>query len=64
MANPPHRVKPGEKIALKAEADKAESHIHFRCARQDKALWVREANKRGMKLTEFIMQAIREFINS
>lgn len=50
----------GKINAAKPEDQKASSYIHARCLRSDKAAWVRESQKRGMKLTEWIVQTLNE----
>ena len=49
----------GTKNAEKSK-DQKTSYIHAACLRSDKAAWVRESQKRGMKLTEWIVQTLNE----
>lgn len=53
----PHRVQPGEKIALKADSDKADGVIQMRCKREAKGRFIEAARKRGQKLTDFMLEA-------
>ena len=50
----------GKQNALKPDELKAESFIHARCKRSDKAKWVIAARHEGMKLTEWIIRNLNE----
>jgi PHD/YefM family antitoxin component YafN of YafNO toxin-antitoxin module len=50
----------GNQNARKHDADKASSFIHARCLPGDKAKWVKAAQANGMKLTEWIIEALNE----
>ncbi len=46
--------------AVKADGEKAESTVQFRCKRKDKSLWVKQAQRDGMKLTEWIINKLNQ----
>lgn len=50
----------GNKNAVKDEFEKASSYIHARCLPGDKAVWVKSAKAEGLKLTEWIINALNE----
>jgi predicted HicB family RNase H-like nuclease len=50
----------GNKNAEKPPDDRADSFIHARCKRSDKARWVKAAQKKGMKLTQWIVQILND----
>lgn len=50
-------AKPGNTNAQRG-AEAATSHIHTRCMPQDKAAWVKSAQKEGLKLTEWIIKTL------
>ena len=52
----------GNQNALKDECDKASSHVHARCKPSDKAMWVKQAQKNNLKLTEWIIITLNEKI--
>jgi len=52
----------GNQNAKKKEEDKKLSFIHARCSSHDKALWVKESQRRGVKLTEFIVNTLNKEI--
>lgn len=54
----------GNKNASKDEADKASSFIHARCLPSDKARWVKAAQSKNKKLTEWITETLNQAVNS
>jgi len=50
----------GNKNAVKPDDQKAESYIHARCTSSDKARWVKAAQSKKMKLTEWIVSVLNE----
>ncbi len=46
--------------AVKDDRDKALSTVQFRCKREDKARWVKQAQKEGMKLSEWIISKLNQ----
>jgi len=58
MENKPHGLTGKPSNATKPDDQKAESYIHARCARSDKAGWVKAAQSKGMKLTEWIVSVL------
>lgn len=50
-------AKSGNKNAQKGD-EPATSYLHARCCPSDKAAWVHAANRRGLKLTEWVVQAL------
>lgn len=53
----PHRIQPGEKIALKEEGEKLDGIIQIRCKLEQKKRFVAAARKRNQKLSDFMLQA-------
>ncbi len=54
----------GNKNAVKPDEDKAESFIHARCKGSDKAAWVKAANAKNMKLTEWITETLNNSVKN
>ena len=50
----------GNQNAQKDPEHKAESFIHMRCLKNDKARWVLTAQSQGMKLTEWITSTLNK----
>lgn len=60
--NKPHGLTGKPSNATKPDDQKAESHIHARCKSSDKAMWVKAAQSKGMKLTDWIISVLNEAI--
>jgi hypothetical protein len=52
----------GKQNALKPDELKAESFIHARCKRSDKAKWVIASRAEGLKLTEWIVKNLNKSV--
>lgn len=48
----------GNQNAVKPEAEKATSFLQGRCKSSDKAMWVKQAQLRGMKLMPWVIQTL------
>lgn len=44
--------------AAKPDDERASSYIHARCKSSDKSMWVKTAQSRGMKLTDWIVTTL------
>ena len=44
--------------AIKEDGDKAQSTVQFRCKREDKTRWVKDAQASGLKLSEWIIKRL------
>ena len=62
MEDKPHGLKGRPSNAAKPPDQKAESYIHARCTSSDKAGWVKAAQSKGMKLTEWIVSVLNEAV--
>lgn len=58
----PHGLTGKPSNALKPDDQKAESFIHARCLRSDKASWVKAAQEKKMKLTEWIISVLNDAV--
>ena len=54
----------GNRSAAKQDDTSASSFIHARCRTSDKARWVIAAQRRNMKLTEWIVDALNSAASS
>jgi len=52
--------KPGN--ALKSQDEKAASYLMIRCKTADKAMWVKAAQQKKMKLTEWVISILNDAI--
>ena len=64
MEDKPHGLKGRPSNAAKPPDQKAESFIHARCTSSDKAGWVKAAQSKGMKLTEWIVSVLNEAVKT
>ena len=64
MEDKPHGLKGRPSNAAKPHDQKAESFIHARCTSSDKAGWVKAAQSKGMKLTEWIVSVLNDAIKN
>lgn len=59
----PHGLTGKPSNARKPNDEKAESYIHARCKTADKAAWVKAAQAKKMKLTDWIIEVLNAAIN-
>lgn len=52
------------KNAVKDDLEKSSGYIHARCKKADKAGWVKTAQSKGMKLTEWIVKTLNDATQS
>lgn len=52
--------KPGN--ALKAQDEKAASYLMIRCKTSDKAMWVKAAQQKKLKLTEWVILILNDAV--
>jgi len=58
--NKPHGLKGRQSNAAKPPDQKAESFIHARCKTSEKSAWVKAAQAKGMKLTDWIISSLND----
>ena len=64
MEDKPHGLKGRPSNAAKPPDQKAESFIHARCKRSDKAAWVKAAQAKGMNLTDWIISVLNDAVKT